>query len=123
KEVRTVDDMKGLRIRASTRSASRFLEAVGATPISMPPSQIADSLSKGVLDGALAAWEVVAPTKLDETTFYHTQTASDQAATTITTLAVLMNKQRYESLPEDLKEILDEYSGETLTMRFAKSWA
>ncbi|CAM5793058.1 TRAP transporter substrate-binding protein [Castellaniella caeni] len=122
KDVKTVDDLKGLRIRASTRLASRFLESVGATPVSMPPSQIADSLSKGVLDGALAAWEVVPPTKLDETTFYHTQTGPNQAATTITTLAVLMNKQRYEGLPADLRAILDKYSGEALTMRFAAAW-
>lgn len=122
KEVKTVDDMKGLRIRASTRLASRFLDSIGATPVSMPPSQIADSLSKGVLDGALAAWEVVPPTKLDETTFYHTQTGPDQAATTITTLAVLMNKQRYEGMPDDLKAILDKYSGEAMTERFAQAW-
>ncbi|MDN5842208.1 MAG: TRAP transporter substrate-binding protein [Alcaligenaceae bacterium] len=122
KEVKTIDDMAGLRLRASTRLASRFLESVGATPVSMPPSQIADSLSKGVLDGALAAWEVVPPTKLDETTFYHTQTGQDQAATTITTLAVLMNKQRFDGLPDDLKAIIDKYSGQALTDRFAMAW-
>ncbi len=123
KEVKSVDDMKNLRIRASTRQASRFLDAVGATPVSMPPSQIADSLSKGVLDGALAAWEVVPSTKLDETTFFHTQTGPNQAATTITTLAVLMNQERFDSMPEDLRAILDKYSGATLTKRFAQSWS
>lgn len=121
-EIKTVDDLKGVRLRASTRQASEFLEAVGATPVSMPPSQIADSLSKGVLDGALAAWEVVPPTKLDETTFFHTQSAPDQAATVLTTLAVLMNKQSYERMPDDLKAIFDPYVGEALTMRFAESW-
>ena len=122
KAVRDLDDMKGLRVRASTRLASRFLTSVGATPVSMPPSQIADTLSKGVIDGALAVWEVVPPTKLDETTFHHTTTGPDQATTTVTTLAMLMNQQRYQNLPDDLKRIVDEYSGEALTVRFGKAW-
>src|SRR5699024_4324247 len=73
KAVHDLDDMKGLRIRASTRMASKLLQSLNATPVSMPPSQIADTLSKGVIDGALAVWEVVPPTKLDETTFHHTE--------------------------------------------------
>lgn len=122
KAVHTLADMKGLRIRASTRMASNLLSSLGGTPVSMPPSQIADTLSKGVIDGALAVWEVLPPTKLDETTFYHTETAPNQATTTVTTLAMLMNKQRYESMPPDLQKILDKYSGKALTLRFGRAW-
>lgn len=121
KEIQNVPDLKGVRVRAPTRSASEFLTAVGATPISMPPSQIADSLSKGVIDGAMAGWEVVPPTKLDETTHFHVQPAMDQNAPVLTSLAILMNKDSYARMPDDLKAILDGYSGEALTMRFAKS--
>src|SRR5699024_10915147 len=99
KAVHDLDDMKGLRIRASTRMASKLLQSLNATPVSMPPSQIADTLSKGVIDGALAVWEVVPPTKLDETTCHHTEVSDyepegepQRATTTVTTLAVLMNQ-------------------------------
>ena len=35
---------------------------------------------------------------------------------------MLMNQQRYQGLPDDLKKIVDEYSGEALTVRFGKAW-
>lgn len=129
KGVHDLNDLDGLRIRASTRMASKLLDSLGATPVSMPPGQIADTLSKGVIDGALAVWEVVPPTKLDETTFYHTEVSSydpatkpERATTTVTTLAVLMNKQTYQNMPADLQQIIDEYSGKTLSVRFGKAW-
>lgn len=129
KAVHDLDDLDGLRIRASTRMASKLLDSLGATPVSMPPGQIADTLSKGVIDGALAVWEVVPPTKLDETTSYHTEVSSydptdepERATTTVTTLAVLMNKQTYQNMPADLQKIVDKYSGKTLSVRFGKAW-
>ena len=122
RKVASLDDMKGLRVRASTRLASELLTSLGATPVSMPPAQIADTLAKGVIDGALAVWEVVPPTKLDETTHYHMRTAPDQATPTVTTLAVLMNKKRYQNLPDDLRAIIDRFSGEALSRRFGEAW-
>lgn len=129
KAVHDLEDLDGLRLRASTRMASKLLDSLGATPVSMPPSQIANTLSKGVIDGALAVWEVVPPTKLDETTFYHTEVSSynpssepQRATSTVTTLAVLMNKETYQNMPKDLQKILDQYSGEALSVRFGKAW-
>ncbi|MGQ0336004.1 TRAP transporter substrate-binding protein [Halomonas elongata] len=122
KPVHDMNDMKGLRIRASTRMASELVDSLGGAPVSMPPAQIADTLAKGVIDGAMAVWEVVPPTKLDEVTHYHTQTSDSQATPTVTTLAMLMNKRRYEQMPDDLRQILDELSGRELSVRFGESW-
>ena len=44
----------------------------------MPPGQVTEAISKGVVDGAMGAWEVVLPTKLDEVTRYHAQPAAGQ---------------------------------------------
>lgn len=117
-----IDDMAGLKLRAPTRMASRLIDALGASAVSMPPGQIADTLAKGVIDGASASWEVVPPTKLDEVTHYHTESASDQATPTVTVLAFLMNKERYEQLPAQAREALDSLSGETLSRRFGRAW-
>ncbi|MBB3141430.1 TRAP transporter substrate-binding protein [Halomonas organivorans] len=120
--VHDMDDMEGLRLRASTRMAASLIDSLGGTPVSMPPAQIADTLAKGVIDGAMAVWEVVPPTKLDEVTHYHSQTAENQATPTVTTLAMLMNKRSYEGMPEDLRKILNELSGRALSVRFGESW-
>jgi TRAP-type C4-dicarboxylate transport system substrate-binding protein len=120
--VRDMADMEGLRLRASTRMASELIDSIGGTPVSMPPAQIADTLAKGVIDGAMAVWEVVPPTKMDEVTHYHTETANSQATPTVTTLAMLMNKRSYERMPDDLRQILDDLSGRALSTRFGESW-
>lgn len=120
--IKTLDDMQGLRLRAPTRLASELVDALGASAVSMPPAQIADTLSKGVIDGAAAAWEVVPPTKLDEVTAFHTETAEHQATPTVTVLALLMNKRSYDRLSEKDRKVLDSLSGEALSLRFGKAW-
>lgn len=116
------EDMEGLRLCAPTRMASKLIDALGASAVSMPPAQIADTLAKGVIDGAAAAWEVVPPTKLDEVTHFHTETTADQATPTVTLLALLMNKRRYERLPQAARETLDSLSGKVLSERFGRAW-
>lgn len=122
KAVRTLEDLKGLKLRASSRTAAKTIEALGATPVSMPPAQMTESISKGVVDGALAAWEVVPATKLDEVTRYHSVTPEGQAAFGYTVLTMLMNQKRFDSLPADLREIIERNSGKALSERFASAW-
>ncbi len=52
KNVVTLDDLKGLKVRAPTRICTRMLTALGATPVQMPAPQVPESLAKGVVDGA-----------------------------------------------------------------------
>jgi TRAP-type C4-dicarboxylate transport system substrate-binding protein len=120
--VRTLGDFKGLKLRASSRTIARTIESLGATPVSMPPAQMTEAISKGVVDGAMATWEVVPPTKLDEVTRFHSAGEQGQPAFGYTVLSMLMNQRKYDRMPDDLKEILDRNSGKALSMRFGKAW-
>lgn len=120
--VKTAADFKSLKLRASSRTIARTLEGLGATPVSMPPAQMTEAISKGVVDGAVATWEVVPPTKLDEVTAYHSVGEADRKAFGYTVLTMLMNKRKYERMPDDLKAILDRNSGEALVERFGVAW-
>ncbi|MCQ4347058.1 TRAP transporter substrate-binding protein [Pseudomonas stutzeri] len=122
KAVKTLEDLKGLKLRASSRTAAKTLEALGATPVSMPPAQMTEAISKGVVDGALASWEVVPATKLDEVTQYHSVTPAGETAFGYTVLTMLMNQKKFDSLPKDLQEIIDRNSGKALSDRFATAW-
>ena len=51
--VRTMADLKGLKLRAPTRQTNKFLAALGATPVAMPVPQVGEALAKGVIDGAV----------------------------------------------------------------------
>ncbi len=118
KPVKGLTGFTGLKLRTSTRLGAKTLAALGGAPVAMPPAQVTEAISKGVVDGALGAWELVFPTKLSEVTKFHAQPAPGVAHPTATVLTVLMNKQKYDALPADLKAVVDKYSGEPLVERF-----
>ncbi|WP_341433749.1 hypothetical protein, partial [Mesomycoplasma ovipneumoniae] len=89
KPLHEVEDLKNNKLRAPTRLASQVIQALGGTAISIAPSQVAESISKGVVDGAMGAWEVVPPTKLDEVTKYHVMPAAGEPFPTVTVLALV----------------------------------
>lgn len=122
KPLDNVSDLKGMKLRTPTRLASQVMKALGGEAISIPPSQVAESISKGVVDGAMGAWEVVPPSKLDEVTKYHVLPESGQPYPTVTVLMLLMNKNKYNSMPADLKAIFDKYSGPAMVERITKAW-
>src|SRR4030095_16480656 len=64
--VRTLDDFRGMKLRAPTRQTNRLLSALGASPVSMPVTALADAISKGELDGAVVPWEVVPAVRVHE---------------------------------------------------------
>ncbi|KAA0578613.1 TRAP transporter substrate-binding protein [Azospirillum sp. Sh1] len=122
KPISGLDSLKGQKLRASTRMVSKMLAAVGAIPVNMPPAQVTEAISKGVVDGAMGAWEVVTPTKLQEVTKFHTQPPAGQPYYSTTVLTLLMNKERYQSLPPDLKAVIDRNSGPALVDSFGQVW-
>lgn len=116
------ESLKGLKLRASTRMVSKTLAALGAVPVNMPPAQVTEAISKGVVDGAMGAWEVVTPTKLQEVTRFHTEPPAGRPYYSTTVLSLLMNRQRYESLPAGVKAALDRNSGPSLVEAFGRTW-
>lgn len=111
KQVKTVDDIKGLKLRGPTRFVTKLLGSLGATPVGMPLPQIPDSLSKGVIDGAVIPWEVVPSVRVNELTRFHAEFDPKGGALYTTTFVTAMNKAKYDSLPADLKKVIDANSG------------
>jgi TRAP-type C4-dicarboxylate transport system substrate-binding protein len=66
-----------------------------------------------VIDGAVIPYEVSVILKMSELTDGHTGFESSPGLYTAT-FGILMNKARYEGLPDDLKAIIDQHSGVTL---------
>ncbi|MBQ0957877.1 TRAP transporter substrate-binding protein [Ideonella sp. 4Y11] len=122
KPILTVDGFKGVKLRSPSRFSSLFLTALGGTPVNMPIAQVTESVSKGVIDGAMAPWEVLPATKIDEVTKYHMEGQPNQPGFTQTPMAVLMNKAKFESLPADLKAVIDKHSGAALVELTGKVW-
>ncbi len=122
KPVRTAADLKGLKLRAPTRMTNKFMAVLGATPVSMPVPQVGDALSKGVIDGAVVPYEVVPSVKIQELVKYHSETDPAEPAFYTSTFIFAMNKARYESLPADLKQVIDANSGQALSGQIGRAF-
>ncbi|MDE2048741.1 MAG: TRAP transporter substrate-binding protein [Betaproteobacteria bacterium] len=122
KQVKTMADLKGLKMRAPTRMTNRLLAALGATPVAMPLPQVPDAVSKGVIDGFLLPWEVIPSLKLQEMVKYHSETDPSRPALYTSVFILAMNQARYDSLPADLKAIIDKNSGAGLSDMAGRTW-
>ena len=122
KPVKTMADLRGLKLRAPTRLTNKFIAMPGATPVGMPVPQVGDALSKGVIDGAVVPYEVVPSVKIQELVKYHSETDPAEAAFYTSTFIFAMNKAKYESLPPDLKKVIDANSGQALSGQIGKAF-
>lgn len=111
KSVKTLEDFKGLKVRAPTRVGSKTLAALGAVPVQMPAPAVPESISKSVVDGASIPWEVTTSLKLQEICKTTTETAPHHAKHSNTIFAFAMNPAKYNSLPPELKKVIDNNSG------------
>jgi TRAP-type transport system periplasmic protein len=122
KQVRTLADFKGLKLRAPTRLTNKMLAAFGATPVGMPVPQVPEALSKGVIDGAVVPWEIVPSVKVHELVKFHTETDPKSRALYTSVFIVAMNKAKYENLPAELKKVVDANSGAATSQWIGKTW-
>ena len=121
KQVKTMEDLKGLKLRSPTRQAAEALKALGAAAIAMPIPQVPESLAQRVLDGAVVPWEVVPAIKVHELVKFHTDIPG--SPTLYTASFVLgMNKPRYESLPPEAKAAIDKNSGQVAAEAAGRMW-
>ena len=111
KPVKSVADMKGLKMRAPTRQVTKLMSSLAATAVGMPLPGIPDALSKGTIQGAVIPWEVVPSVKVHELTKFHAEFDPAGGALYTLTFVMAMNKAKYNSLPADLKKIIDNNSG------------
>lgn len=104
--VRSLADLKGLEIRASG-TLSTILNALGATPVSMPMSETPEALQKGVVKGLFSSFEVLKDFNFAEICRYETETN-----TAVYPFAIIMNLRSWNALPEDVKKIFNDLGRE-----------
>jgi TRAP-type C4-dicarboxylate transport system substrate-binding protein len=122
RQVKTLADFKGLKMRAPTRQTNKLLASLGAAPVGMPLPAVADAVSKGTIDGFLLPWEIIPSVKLHEMVKFHTETDESRPALYSATFILAMNQAKYDSLPADMKAIIDKNSGAALSAMAGKTW-
>ncbi len=122
KPVKNLTDFKGLKMRAPTRQTNKLLASLGASPVGMPLPAIPDAVSKGTIDGFLLPWEVMPSLKLQEMVKFHSETDPSRPALYSAVFIFAMNQAKYDSLPADLKKVVDANSGAQLSQQIGKVW-
>jgi TRAP-type C4-dicarboxylate transport system substrate-binding protein len=122
KPIVKLEDYRGLKIRTPNRGGSVFLRGVGASAVGAPVPEVPQMLSKGVVDGALLPYEIARPLKIHELVKFHSEFEGPQPRIGTTVFLFAMNKQKYESLPADLKKVIDANSGRNIAEMAGRNW-
>src|SRR5688572_22017686 len=102
KAIRNLDDFKGMRLRFASPTVRDLVQALGATPVGVPPTEISEQLQKGTIDGAFMDYGGVGIAfKLGGTIKYSTELYAY-----ITSFGLGMNEDFWNRLPADLKKLV-----------------
>ncbi len=118
--VRSIEDMKNLKLHVQTRLAGEAIRVLGAQPVPMPGEELPAALTGGVVDGCVDPWHMVPTFRLNDVLKNHTE-FSDLSLSS-RTYALVMNKAAYERLPRDLQAVLDGNSGQLAAGMAGTMW-
>lgn len=106
KPVKDISDLKGMKIRATNPYVQKSIKVLGASPVSIPVPEVYNALDRGVVDGTAMPFEGIWVFKQHEVVDY--VTICDLYTMSF---AIVMNKRKWESLPADIKKVIDENIG------------
>lgn len=104
KPVKTLEDLKGMKIRGTGRSGD-IVKALGATTTPIEMMDMYESLKRGVIDGNMGPYEQLKSFRTGEVLRYHS--VAWQAGSGYT-FYVIFNKNKWNSLPAEAKKVIDE---------------
>jgi TRAP-type transport system periplasmic protein len=107
--VNSIADLKGKTIRISGKYESAALRALGAVPIGMPITEVAEAISRGTIGGLATQLSPFVDFGLDRVTNNHFFIRLETVA-----VAILMNRKKYESLPDSSRAVIDRNAGSAL---------
>jgi len=108
--LRTLEDFTGLKIRAPGALTGRAFEMLGATPIGLQATEMAEGVRLGTINAVAFPWEAIKLYGMDG--LFNTLT---DAKISSPRFIVLMNKRRFEKLPKDLQNVIRQHSGYELS--------
>ncbi|MBW2649672.1 MAG: TRAP transporter substrate-binding protein [Deltaproteobacteria bacterium] len=108
KPVRTLEDMKGMKIR-STGLSAQVVKALGGAAVAMPQGDTYEALQKGVVEGTFTPIETLKGWRQAEVVKY---TTNCTGVGYTTAMFVVMNPEKWNALPKDLQKIMEDVSEE-----------
>jgi TRAP-type transport system periplasmic protein len=113
--VKTIDDLKGMKLSVQGRIEGQTLEALGGTPITLPINEVYESLKRGLVEGSAIGWPAAVDFKLTEITRHHLLESLGGASA-----VMIMNNKTYAQLSGKAKQVIDANIGTDYTNWFNK---
>jgi len=114
KKIEKAEDLQGMKLRSPGGPPMEFLKLLGGSPIGMPPVEIYEAIGKGVIDGWMIDPMGVDNYKLPEVTKFILD-----AKAYVAPFWIVMNKAKWDAMPDDLKKIMTELSGPAMIQKIA----
>lgn len=106
KQVKTLEDLKGMKIRMTGGPPTDQMKALGGVPMLIPMPDNYLALQKGVIDGMGAPWEAILAFRLYEVVKYYTEVPFPAVY-----FSIAMNKSKWNGLPKDVQDAIMSVSG------------
>lgn len=118
KPITSVADLQGMVVRAPAGTVTEVLTAWGASPVTMAPPELYDAIEKRNIEAYIFEPAGICNFSLEEITSYYTDYALYDGP-----FALIMNKEKWESLPEEYQKAIEELSGKEASMGAAQAFA
>lgn len=102
KPVNSIDDLKGMKIRAAGGGITQIVERLGATPVTMTITDAYTAFQQGVVDGIILSTADMVAYRMHEVGKFNYRIGVVRVA-----IPHAVNKAFYDGLPDDLKEVFD----------------
>jgi TRAP-type C4-dicarboxylate transport system substrate-binding protein len=117
RSILTMGDLAGKKLRTGGGPLNPFIQALGASPMTMGSTDTYQAAEKGVIDGAVLVWEAIQMQSLHEI-LKEVLDANVNSGV----FFLVMNKKLWDSLPPDVQQVIDEESGDKASQLFARAF-
>lgn len=116
KLVKTLEDLKGMKIIVWLPPARVMAKALGANPVEVTPQDTYLALERGMADGVFCPLAPIREKKISDSAKYHTM-----FGLMANPFWGGINQKRYDSLPPDLRKIIDDTTGLEMAVTFGRT--
>jgi TRAP-type C4-dicarboxylate transport system substrate-binding protein len=106
KPAKTLEDLKGVRLRSPGPLQTSLLRELGASPLTIPIPELYQALQSGMADGAVIPFSAMYDFKLSDIVKHHTI-----GNLYVMSMSLVMNQKAWEGLSPDIQKIMEESSG------------
>jgi TRAP-type C4-dicarboxylate transport system substrate-binding protein len=119
RDVSTMDGLKGAKLVPFAAMTTPIVEALGAVPVQMPVTEMYTGLSTGTIDATTASYNNMTP----PWNFWDVAThVAENVPVSFAVTYAVMNKERYQSLSDEHRAIVDELAGLPMSLKLAESF-